>query len=376
MQGQNSREALMKDVFVIGAGRIGRVVAEDLAAAGDYQVTLAHRRVTDAEGTLGIGNLSIRALDVTDSAALDALLAGKFAVLSTVPFHLTAQVAEGAARVGVHYLDLTEDVASTRRIKEVARGARTAFVPQCGLAPGFVSIVANDLVNRFDTVDTVRMRVGALPQFSSNALNYNLTWSPEGLINEYCEFCDAIIDGERRQTPALEEREEFTLDGVRYEAFNTSGGLGTLAETLLGRVRTLNYRSIRYPGHRDIMKLLLHDLRLRERREMLRDILEAALPMTLRDLVVIYVVVDGTKHGVFLQESYTHKVYAREIGGIHRTAIQMTTAAGMCAVLDLLAAGQLPQHGFVRQEDIALDAFLSNRFGSVFEPGHSEPIQV
>src|SRR5215207_2988895 len=196
MQGQNSREALMKDVLVIGAGRIGRVVAEDLAAAGDYQVTLAHRRVTDAEGTLGIGNLSIRALDVTDSAALDALLAGKFAVLSTVPFHLTAQVAEGAARVGVHYLDLTEDVASTRRIKEVARGARTAFVPQCGLAPGFVSIVANDLVNRFDTVDTVRMRVGALPQFSSNALNYNLTWSPEGLINEYCEFCDAIIDGE------------------------------------------------------------------------------------------------------------------------------------------------------------------------------------
>ena len=151
-----------------------------------------------------------------------------------------------------------------------------------------------------------------------------------------------------------------------------SGGLGTLAETLLGRVRTLNYRSIRYPGHRDIMKLLLHDLRLRERREMLRDILEAALPMTLRDLVVIYVVVDGTKHGVFLQESYTHKVYAREIGGIHRTAIQMTTAAGMCAVLDLLAAGQLPQHGFVRQEDIALAAFLSNRFGSVFEPGHSE----
>ena len=82
--------------------------------------------------------------------------------------------------MGVHYLDLTEDVASTRRIKEVAWGARTAFVPQCGLAPGFVSIVANDLVNRFDTVDTVRMRVGALPQFSSNALNYNLNLEPGG----------------------------------------------------------------------------------------------------------------------------------------------------------------------------------------------------
>jgi len=244
-------EASMKEVLVLGAGRIGRVVAEALAASGDYHITLAHRQTSASERSTENEHLTVCSLDVTDAAGLDKLLAGKFAVLSAVPFHFTTQVAEAAARAGVHYLDLTEDVASTKHVKEIAAAVKTAFIPQCGLAPGFVSIVAGDLVKRFDTLDTVRMRVGALPQFSSNALNYNLTWSPEGLINEYCEFCDAIIDGELRQTPALEEREEFTLDGVRFEAFNTSGGVGTLAETLLGRVRTLNYRSIRYPGHRD-----------------------------------------------------------------------------------------------------------------------------
>jgi len=119
------------------------------------------------------------------------------------------------------------------------------------------------------------------------------------------------------------------------------------------------------------MKLLLHDLRLRDRREVLLEILKAALPMTLRDLVIIYVVVDGTKDGVFLQESYTHQIYAQEINGVHRTAIQITTAAGICAALDLLAAGHLPQQGFVRQEEIALHAVLSNRFGSIFVPSGS-----
>ena len=105
------------------------------------------------------------------------------------------------------------------------------------------------------------MRVGALPQYPSNALNYNLTWSTDGVINEYFEPCEAIVDGELVEVPALEEREEFSLDGVTYEAFNTSGGLGTLCETLKGKVRTLNYRTIRYPGHAAIMKALLNDLR-------------------------------------------------------------------------------------------------------------------
>ena len=171
---------------------------------------------------------------------------------------------------GAHYLDLTEDVASTRAVKQLAAGARTAFIPQCGLAPGFITIVASDLASHFDELQDVRMRVGALPKFPSNALNYNLTWSTDGVINEYCEPCEAIVNGQLRETKPLEELEEFSLDGVLYEAFNTSGGLGTLCETLAGKVRNLNYRTIRYPGHAAIMKALLNDLRLRDRRELLK----------------------------------------------------------------------------------------------------------
>ena len=287
-------------------------------------------------------------------------------MLSAAPFHLTTLIAEAAVAQGVHYLDLTEDVASTRRVKELAATASTALIPQCGLAPGFVSIVAADLCRRFDSLHSVRMRVGALPQFPSNALNYNLTWSTDGVINEYCEPCEAIVEGVLRQVPPLAEHEEFSLDGVTYEAFNTSGGLGTLCEALQGKVTHLNYKTIRYPGHAAIMKVLLNDLRLRERRHVLKDLLENALPVTLQDVVIVFVTVSGQREGRLMQETYAHKVYSQVVDGVLRSAIQVTTASGICAVLDLLATGRLPARGFVRQEDILLGDFLANRFGGAY----------
>ena len=359
----------MNPVLVIGAGKIGSVVAE-LLAAGGYRVTLADRDqalLAAAEGAeRGAARPATRRLDIADAGALARALAGQWAVLSAAPYHLTARVAEAARAAGVHYLDLTEDVASTRRIRELAEGAPTAFVPQCGLAPGFISIVAADLARRFDALDSVRLRVGALPAYPSNALNYNLTWSTEGVINEYCEPCEAIVDGRRREVPALEEREEFALDGVLYEAFNTSGGLGTLCETLEGRVRTLNYRTIRYPGHAAIMKALLNDLRLRDRRDVLKDILERAVPATLQDVVIVFVTVSGTKDGRLLQDSWVRKVYAQPLAGRLRSAIQVTTASSAAAMVDLLAEGRLPQRGFVRQEQVALADFLANRHGAIY----------
>jgi saccharopine dehydrogenase-like NADP-dependent oxidoreductase len=283
-------------------------------------------------------------------------------------------IAEAAKAAGAHYLDLTEDVASTRAVKQLAEGARTAFIPQCGLAPGFITIVASDLASRFDTLQDVRMRVGALPKFPSNALNYNLTWSTDGVINEYCEPCEAIVNGQLRETQPLEELEEFSLDGILYEAFNTSGGLGTLCETLAGKVRNLNYRTIRYPGHAAIMKALLNDLRLRDRRDLLKDILENAVPITLQDVVIVFVTVSGLRGGQLMQETYANKIYAAPVGGRVRSAIQITTAGGICTVLDMLSQGKLPQAGLIRQEDIKLPAFLANRFGRCYAmPGAAMP---
>jgi len=370
MAAMNKRPLL--PILLIGAGKIGQVAADLLAGSGDYDVTLADRDAAALESlaakSLAGAATKHLALDVADPKALARALDGRYAVLSAAPFHLTTGIAQAARSMGVHYLDLTEDVASTKTIRALADGATTALIPQCGLAPGFISIVAADLASRFDRLDSVRMRVGALPAYPSNALNYNLTWSTEGVINEYIEPCEAIVDGRRVEVPALEEREEFALDGVLYEAFNTSGGLGTLCETLEGKVRTLNYRTIRYPGHAAIMKALLHDLRLADRRDVLKDILENAVPTTTQDVVIIFVTVAGWREGRLVQETYARKVYSAKIGGHLRSAIQITTASSLAAMLDLLAQGQLPSKGFVRQEDVPLDAFLANRFGAVYAP--------
>ncbi|MGI8840523.1 MAG: saccharopine dehydrogenase NADP-binding domain-containing protein [Caulobacteraceae bacterium] len=363
----------MKDVVVIGAGHIGSTIAHLLSESGDYRVVVADRSAGQLADMAAHPRVETTVLDVADAAALTDLLTGGFAVLSAAPFHLTYQVAQAAKAAGAHYLDLTEDVASTAKVKALAKGAKTAFIPQCGLAPGFISIVAADLARHFDELHDVRLRVGALPRYPSNALGYNLTWSTDGVINEYCEPCEAIVEGQPRVTRALEECEAFALDGVAYEAFNTSGGLGALAETLAGKVRNLNYRTIRYPGHAAIMKLLLNDLRLRDRREVLKDILEKAVPATMQDVVIVFVTVSGLKDGRLTQETYANKIYARDMGGATVSGIQITTASAICAVLDMLAAGRLPARGFVRQEEIGLAEFLANRFGAAYAGAETAP---
>ncbi len=151
----------MKGVVVIGAGKIGATVAGLLASTGDYQVTLADRS-PEVLGNLDRDQgIRIMAADAEDSLKLVDLLNGQFAVLNAAPFSLTKHIAEAARAAGTHYLDLTEDVMSTRRVRELAANANIAFIPQCGLAPGFVSIVAFDMVKGFEVLDSVRLRVGA-----------------------------------------------------------------------------------------------------------------------------------------------------------------------------------------------------------------------
>ena len=355
----------MVKLILLGGGKIGSAIAAMLGGTGEYQLTVADR---DAEGLKRLPEKNVRTLvlDVADPAALRAAMKGHEIVVSAMPYHLTPVIAGVAKDTGAHYFDLTEDVESTRVVKALAKGADTAFVPQCGLAPGFISIVAHDMTKKFESLRDVNMRVGALPVYPTNALKYNLTWSTDGLINEYCNPCEAIIDGRLREVPALEEMEHFSLDGVDYEAFNTSGGLGTLCETLEGKVENLNYKTVRYPGHRDIIKTLVRDLRLGQRRDILKDVLETAIPITYQDVVLVFVTVSGQQHGQLTQESYAKKIYAHEVEGHLMSAIQITTAAGICAMVDMLVAGKLPKKGFVRQEQADLKSFLANRFGRVY----------
>lgn len=358
----------MRKVAVVGAGKIGSTVVDLLEGCGDYQLTVVDRSTEALAGLNPHSQAERMALSIDDPKALAETLGGCFAVVNCAPYHLTTTVAQAAKTAGAHYLDLTEDVASSRVVRDLAKDSKTAFIPQCGLAPGFITIAAWALARHFDELHDVRLRVGALPRYPSNALNYNLTWSTDGVINEYCEPCEAIVNGRLKETPALEECEEFALDGVTYEAFNTSGGLGTLCLTLDGKVRNLNYKTIRYPGHAAIMKALLNDLNLRNRRHILKDILENAVPATLQDVVIVFVTVSGMKDGRLMQETYVNKVYAHTVGGEMKSAIQITTAGAICAVLDMLANGKLATRGFIRQEDIELDEFLANRFGGFYAP--------
>ncbi|MEC5144360.1 saccharopine dehydrogenase C-terminal domain-containing protein [Chitinophaga sp. 212800010-3] len=353
----------MKRVMIIGAGKIGETAAFLLQQSGDYEVTLA-----DSNEALLQKSIDVRKtrLDVNDATAMQQALKEQDMVLSACPFYLNVKIAAAAAAANTHYFDLTEDVATTNAIREIARHAGVSFMPQCGLAPGFISIAAHDIARQFDTLDTVRLRVGALPQFPTNSLMYNLTWSTDGLINEYCNPCDAIHEGERKEVMPLEGYERFALDGIEYEAFNTSGGLGALAEILDKKVYNLDYKTVRYPGHCNLMKILLNELKLNKKRDMLKEIMEDSIPFTPQDVVLVFVSVSGKVNGRSVQRSYSRKIYNQTVSGRDFTAIQLTTAGAACAVMDLHAKGKLPANGFIRQEDVAFGELINNRFAEYY----------
>ena len=359
----------MHRVLLLGAGKIGRMIAHQLCGTGEYELLVADANQEVVERLGKQLDIGVQTIDATNAGELAQAMEHRDTVISALSYRHNPLIAETALTAGLSYFDLTEDVTTTRRVRAFAEKAKPGqiFMPQCGLAPGFISIVANHLTKKFERLDSVRMRVGALPQFPTGALKYNLTWSTDGLINEYCNPCEAIHDGQRIDVLALEGLEHFSLDGVRYEAFNTSGGLGTLCESLDDKVRELNYKTVRYVGHRDLALMLVRELRLGERREVMKDILEKSLPITFQDVVITFCTVTGWREDQFVQISDARKIYHQEIDGDRWSAIQLTTAAGLSTVVDLHVAGKLPPQGFVAQEQVDFDSFLANLFGRIYD---------
>jgi len=362
----------MKNVLVLGAGKIGSLISCLLSQSGDYGVHLGDMdsgAIERLRRELAHDHLEFVTLDATEKPALVQYARAKKldAVISALPYYCNNLVGAVARECKLHYFDLTEDVEVSRSIDSLSRGAATAFIPQCGLAPGFISIVANDLMNHFDELDSVKLRVGALPVNPSNVLRYSLTWSTDGLINEYGNMCYGVENGVTIALMPLEGYETIEVDGLLYEAFNTSGGLGTLAETYNGRVRTLNYKTLRYPGHCEKIHFLMQDLKLNRDRDTLKRILENAIPKTLQDVVLIYVSVSGKQHGELFEENYVKKIYPQKIAGLLWSAIQVTTAAGVCAVVDQVLQNVQAYKEFITQETFSLADFLANRFGQYYK---------
>jgi len=378
----------MFPVMIVGVGRIGASIAKLLSGTGDYDITVADHNTGALERLAAAAPVRIMQLDVESdidrlTTELRTLATGRrAAVLSACSFDVNRLIALAALESGVAYFDLTEDVETTNRVRELASQAAVGqiFMPQCGLAPGFIGMLGASMMSRFDRLDALRLRVGALPEYPHNQLMYHLTWSTDGMINEYCKSCEVIHRGHRQQTLALDGLERFAIDGVEYEAFNTSGGLGTLCETLEGKVNELNYKTVRYPGHHYLMDFLINGLRMGDTLETQRQlgrIFDRAIPMTTQDVVLALCAASGWRQGLYSEETNARKIYHQQVGNEHWSAIQLTTAAAACVAIDLFRTETLSVNtGFVRQEDVSLEVFLANRFGRyyAFDAEHTHAV--
>jgi len=347
-------------VLVLGLGRVGDLVARLLDHAG-FTVVGA-----DVVCRTAATPFPVVVLDVGDAAALGQRLAGCDAVVSCMPFRFNDPIAAAAVALGVHYFDLSEDVATTQRLMALAERASSVVMPQCGLAPGLICMTGAWLARGFDRVESVELKVGALPASPSGLLGYAFNWSPEGVVNEYLNDCEVIRDGRRRMVPSMSELEMVWIGGTQLEAFTTSGGLGTMCVTFEGQVERLDYKTLRYPGHCELMRFFFDELHLRQDRELAGRILVKAKPPVDDDVVYLYAAVEGDRGGVQVREQLVRTYRPISLSGRRWRAISWTTAASVCAAVELVAAGQLPRQGFVRQEQVDLDALMATPTGRMF----------
>lgn len=355
-------------ILLLGAGMMARAIAYSLAGKRELgSVVVADREVSRAEEIarfVGDGRLLPAELDVRDASALRRALDGTTVVVSAVPYFHNLALAEAAVEAGAHFCDLGGNnyiVAAELALDSQARAREVTVIPDCGLAPGLVNILAADVIRGFDAVDSVEIRVGGLPQKPRPPLDYEIVFSPHGLINEYMEMATVIEDGRVAEVPSLTDCEPiaFPPHFPRLEAFHTSGGSSTLPQTLLGRVRNLNYKTIRYPGHAEKVKAIA-DLGFFDAaprwvggaevvpRELAVELLAERLSSGEPDLVLLRVTACGTKGGQPVSACY--EMIDRHDPATGLSAMMRTTGFPIAEIAYLLATGAIGVRGAIPQE--------------------------
>jgi len=350
----------INSLLVLGLGKVGYLVALLLHETG-FKVTGADLKPARTFP------FAVQTLDVTSPGELTAAIKAHDAVISCMPYHLNVGIARVAMQCGAHYFDLTEDVQTTRQIIDMSRKSSAVMAPQCGLAPGFIAIVGAFLAGKFDRIRSIRLRVGALPRHPTGLLGYAFNWSPEGVVNEYLNDCEVIEGGVRKWVSPLEWLEKIVINGLQMEAFTTSGGLGTMCETFAGKVENLDYKSIRYQGHAELMNFFLHELLMREDRSSAGRILVNAKPPVSEDVVYIHASAEGWKDEQLIREEFVRDYSPVTIAGDQRRTIAWTTAASISAVVEMVSCGNLPAKGFIKQEEIPLATFLATNNGRLYD---------
>ena len=351
---------MIKKIGVLGLGKVGSLVATLLSS--EFEVEGMDQ--FDVEEKFPFAVLKG---DVSKDKNIRDFLKDKDAVVSCLPYFLNIKIAETAVDMKVHYFDLTEDVPTLNAIQKLAKNSHSVLAPQCGLAPGFIGILGAGLYSQFSEIRSVKLRVGAWPLHPMGRWGDGCTGSAEGVGKEYVDDAEVIHNGDRKMLSSLDDVESININGRQYEAFLTSGGLGTMCETLDGKVDTLNYKTIRYPGHRDGMKLLLYDLLLKNDRKLAKEILNNALPLVDEDIVLVYAAVEGIMNGKLRRKEFSESYRRITLDKKDWRAISWTTACSISTIVDLVAKGKLKNKGFIKQEEVPFDLFINSHFGSMYE---------
>ncbi len=360
-------------ILVLGAGRMGLGAAFDLAhnSTGVERVTVAdfdEGRARAVAETIGAGGERVWAarVDVADYAGVVALMRGHDACISCVPYVHNLALARAAIEARANFCDLGGNnavVDAELALDAEARAAGIRIIPDCGLAPGMVSVLVAHGAARFERLDEVHIRVGGLPQNPKPPLDYQIVFSVEGLINEYVERARVIRDGHIIEVESMTEVEslDFPAPYGRMEAFQTSGGTSTLPETFAGRVRELDYKTIRYPGHCERFKLLI-DLGLADGveveldgarvspRRLLGELLTRRLPADEPDLVFVRVEFRGQMEGTEAAQSLRYDIIDRYDERTGLSAMMRTTAFPASIIAQMMARGDITKTGAIPQE--------------------------
>jgi lysine 6-dehydrogenase len=350
--------------LVLGAGMMGSAAAYDLAhASPDNEVVLTDinlQKATQSAKTIG-GNIHPRRIDVNNHADLVEVMTGCAAVISAVTYSVNVQVTRAAIEAGVHLCDLGGNNEVVRRqlgLDNEAKARGITVLPNCGLAPGLINILAVSGSKQFDELDSIHLRVGGLPRHPRPPLNYQIVFSVEGLINEYTEQAEVIREGEVRHIDSMAELETLRFPDPfgELEAFTTSGGLSTLPHYFAGKVKNLDYKTIRYRGHCERFKTLI-DLgfatsepmmvggSVKTNREFFADLLRKKLDFGDKDVVLARATLTGNAMKTLVYEFVD---YFDDQSSI--TAMMRTTAYPTSIIAMMMARGEITARGVMPPE--------------------------
>jgi saccharopine dehydrogenase-like NADP-dependent oxidoreductase len=362
-------------ITIFGAGPIGMALAGALVSVGGFDICLVDQmdELLDPVRALKLP-VTVCVARTPDNATTPdkrkSVLVGQDLVVAAVPDHAVAEIAALAAEVGVHYLDFSRATpAVLGALQPLA--ANRAVLTGCGASPGLVDALTADLIGSFPEVTDLVIRFGALPRFPTNRLGYGRIWNIDGLIDEYLLPSTAFRSGRQVTLPSLEEYERFTIDGVNYEAFMTSGGIGDLGR-MPRSLQNMTFKTIRYPGHLDYMRLLIDDLHLRNRPYVLKGLLNNGLPIIEDDVVLVFITARGEENRQRVERS-TLKRLSPALQAIKFNALTRVAAGYAAYLLTLLRQGALPDRGFIDHHQIAVDPALKSAYLSPFLSAESNP---